>query len=331
MRLSVIITCFNLERFIGTAIRSVIDQDYRGPVEIIVVDDCSTDSSASIIQSFPQVQYVRTDRNDGVLLATLRGMEASTGELLFFLDGDDLWGENKLARCVAAFEKDPQRVLVTHDLTFVDAEGYALDRQTRPAAVLGPMTEEARNDAIIAGLCRQEDFIWLGSAWGIRRSLADLQAFGAWARSLPDPSNTYQDWPLAMWVASSHGARAGYVPGKLFRYRLHHANHSGDARTSAKAVRNFERARNTVAAMHSLAVQRALPAGAIARLSRRMRAYEYLASLYRGEQLRALAMFPAAAPDFVCRGRLAKEMLRLGLIQVLGPARATGLLARLAG
>ena len=325
---SVVVTCFNLERYIAAAIRSVLDQDYAGSAEIVVVNDRSTDGSADIICGFPQVRYVRTERNGGVLLATLRGIAESSGELVFFLDGDDLWEPGKLSACVAAFARDPVCALVTHDLVFADADGQALDRPTRPQAVLGPLDEEARSTAIIRGLTRQDDYIWLGSAWGVRRSLARLDDFAAWAKGLPDPANTYQDWPLAMWIASLPGARAAYVPRKLFRYRLHQANYSGDARSAAKAVRNLDRARNTLAAMHALALERGLPLEVVATLQGRVRAYAYLACLYRGERWRSLSLFPGAVADFRRSRGLAKEVVRLGAIQLLGPDRVARLARR---
>jgi succinoglycan biosynthesis protein ExoO len=325
---SVVVTCFNLERYIAAAIQSVLEQDFAEPVEVIVVDDCSTDGSADIIRGFPQVRHVRTGRNGGVLLATLLGIEESTGGLIFFLDGDDLWARDKLSACVAAFARDPRCAIVTHDLEFADAEGVALGRPTRPRAVLGPLDDEARSTAIIRGLVRQDDYIWLGSAWGLRRSLARLEEFAAWARSLPDPQNTYQDWPLAMWVASLPGARAAYVPRKLFRYRLHMANYSGDASSAAKAVRNFDRARNSLAAMHALAVERGLPAEVVETLQRRVRAYGYLAALYRGRRRRALSLLPGAIADFRRSRSLAKELLRFAAVQLLGPGRAAKLAGR---
>lgn len=321
MNVSVIVTCFNLERFIGEAIASVLDQDFPDPVEIVVVDDCSTDASPGIIQAVPAVRYVRTERNCGVLLATVKGLEEATGELIFFLDGDDLWEKDKLSLCVAAFEQDADCALVTHDLAYADAEGRVLDRATRPGQVLGPLDDDARSEAIIRGLQRQEDYIWLGSAWAVRRTLGRVDEFVAWARNLPDPENTYQDWPLAMWVASLPAVRAAYVPGKLFRYRLHQANYSGDARSAGRAIRNFIRARNTLSAMRQLAIERGLPEAIPVMLEQRACAYDYLACLYRGERLRALSMFPEAWADFRVRGQAGKEVVRLGAILLIGPDR----------
>lgn len=321
-RVSVVITCFNLAHFIGDAIKSVLAQDYAGDVEIIVVDDCSTDGSANVVRSFAGLRLVRMPRNSGVLLATLRGLDEVKTDLVFFLDGDDIWEPDKLRLCVRAFEQNPECLLVTHDLYFADAEGNALQMASRPAAVLGPLDDRQRSEAIIGGLQRQDDYIWLGSAWGVRREKGGFAEFAAWARNLPDPANTYQDWPLAMWLASLPGAQAAYVPKKLFRYRLHGANYSGGVGGAGKALRNFVRARNTSSAMLRLAVDRQADGKAKSVLEQRVRAYEYLARLYSGHRWRALRSFPAAVPDFLRRASLAKELLRLVAVGVFGAQRA---------
>src|SRR4051812_20803492 len=94
---SVIVTCFNLERYIRAAIESVLGQSFAGNLEIIVVDDCSTDRSAEIVRSYEGIRYLKTERNGGVLLAILAGLEAASADILFFLDGDDLWHPAKVA------------------------------------------------------------------------------------------------------------------------------------------------------------------------------------------------------------------------------------------
>lgn len=318
---SVIITCFNLERFIGQAIKSVLAQDCPAQVDVIVVDDCSTDESAAIIQSYSQVRYVRTASNGGVLLATLEGIRICGGDLIFFLDGDDLWECNKLSACVAAFDRDPTCALVTHDLDFIDEDGQFVERISRPRQVLGPQSLDDRGPAVIDGILHHRDYVWLGSALAVRRSRACLDEFAGWARTLPDPANTYQDWPLAYWVASLPGVTAAYVPDILFRYRLHGANYSGDASTAARATRNFTRARNTLLAMHALAVRRGLPEGIQRLLRNRANANEYLASLYQVGAIRAIAAFAGSAGEFFRKGELAKELARLAGVLLAGPDR----------
>ena len=325
---SVIITCFNLERYIEEAIRSALDQQLDRPFDVIVVDDCSTDWSGELIRAFPAVRYVRTPRNAGVLLAMLDGIGAASGELLFFLDGDDVWEPGKLAACVAAFDDDPACALVTHDLSFIDEDGRRLNRASRPHQMLGPLAEEDRAAATIDAILHHRDYVWLGSALAVRRSLAKVDDFDDWARALPDPANTYQDWPLAFWTAGLAGITAAYIPKRLFRYRLHRSNYSGDASSAPRAARNFTRSRNTLEAMAILAGNRNLPDSVRKTLHARARAYGYLSSLYGGSRIAALKAFPGAITDFFRRGQLTKEGVRLMAVLLVGPERFARTAAR---
>lgn len=98
--ISVIIPCYNAETFIVECIKSVLDQTY--PVkEIFVVDDGSTDETASIANSFGGIVRVFKQRNRGVSSARNLAVKNGTGELIAFLDADDLWAPEKLERQVA--------------------------------------------------------------------------------------------------------------------------------------------------------------------------------------------------------------------------------------
>ena len=325
---SIIITCYNLERYIGAAIESVLGQQFADPIEIIVVDDCSDDGSADIIKSYPQVRYVRTAANAGVLLAMLEGLKQSSGAFIFLLDGDDVWEPQKLADSMEIFRDDAQIALTTHDLSFIDEAGRPLARASRPEQVLTHLAPEARSSRIVDGILHHLDFVWLGSALGFRRGLADLPAFDDWVRRLPDATNTYQDWPLAFWIASQRQAKAGYAAQKLFRYRLHGANHSGDARDVSRALRNLNRALNTIEAMLEIADWRQLPDKVREDLQGRSRAYRFQIDLYSGRRAKALSGYLRALPDLYRRGQAGKELVRLVLITALGPRSFTRLSAR---
>ena len=77
--ISVIITCRNLERYIGAAIESVLNQEYAGPVEVVVIDDCSNDRSADIIKSYPQVRYLPSEQKSWRLDGDRVGLEKHNG------------------------------------------------------------------------------------------------------------------------------------------------------------------------------------------------------------------------------------------------------------
>jgi glycosyltransferase involved in cell wall biosynthesis len=105
--ISVIIPVFNRERYLAEAIDSVFAQTYAA-VELIVVDDGSTDGSASIAQRYsPQLRY-HYQSNQGISAARNTGILLATGEYLAFLDSDDLWLPNKLSLQMAAFAIDSE-------------------------------------------------------------------------------------------------------------------------------------------------------------------------------------------------------------------------------
>lgn len=113
-RVSVIVTAFNHEGYIADAIQSVLDQTYHD-YEVIVVDDGSSDATAERVAVFSdRVLLVRQD-NQGVAGSRNTGIERARGELLAFLDGDDVWEPDKLAHQVAAAERHPGSGLIAVD------------------------------------------------------------------------------------------------------------------------------------------------------------------------------------------------------------------------
>ena len=93
---SVIIPVYNGGRYLAEAIESVLDQNYC-PIEVIVVDDGSTDGSADVARSFSESVHYFYQPNQGVAAARNAGINNSSGELIAFLDADDLWAHNKLS------------------------------------------------------------------------------------------------------------------------------------------------------------------------------------------------------------------------------------------
>jgi glycosyltransferase involved in cell wall biosynthesis len=324
--ISVIITCYNLEQYIAEAVESALEQQGAGTnVEVIVVDDASTDSSVSIVERIQGARLVRMERNGGVMLAMLRGIQESTGDIIFFLDGDDLWERDKLAESVRLFD-DRKVVLATHDLTYVDARGEPIDRESRVAARLAAVQPSGWDDCIRQGILLHDDYVWLGSAFGVRRSLARLDDFAEFVRSLPDSGSVYQDWPLAYWCASLPGGhKLAFSPKKLFRYRLHQGNHSGDTRTVDRAARNYHRAAATLDAMNRIAEMRGLGIEIGARLKERAKLYRWQSGLYRKES--SLLSYLRILPLLVREGLLLRETARFLGTSLLGPANFT----RLAG
>ena len=102
---SVVIPVYNAARFLADAIRSV--QAQRHPrIEIIVVDDGSTDGSGEVARSFAGVRCLR-QANGGIAAARNAGVHEARGNLLAFLDADDLWTPGKLALQLDVLRADP--------------------------------------------------------------------------------------------------------------------------------------------------------------------------------------------------------------------------------
>ena len=92
-KVSIIITAFNVEDYIISAINSVVSQTIKD-IEIIVVDDCSTDKTGELIGSLAaldsRIRLIRHAENKSVMIARKTGVDAATGEYILFLDGDDM-------------------------------------------------------------------------------------------------------------------------------------------------------------------------------------------------------------------------------------------------
>ncbi|MBF2016857.1 MAG: glycosyltransferase [Rivularia sp. T60_A2020_040] len=124
---SVIIDNYNYGRFIKKAIDSVLNQTYRN-FELIVVDDGSTDNSREIIESYQDKLIAIFQKNAGQNAAFNTGFARSQGEIICFLDSDDYYYKDKLAKVVAAFNQNPEWVQISHGRTTVDAEGGIVGR-----------------------------------------------------------------------------------------------------------------------------------------------------------------------------------------------------------
>lgn len=117
-----VIPAYNAAAFVGDAVRSVLSQEHT-EVECVVVDDGSTDGTAGVVREFDddRVRYLH-QQNAGVSAARNRGIEAARGDLVGFLDADDVWLPAKTSAQVAVFDRRPDVSLVVTGYTIVDSE-----------------------------------------------------------------------------------------------------------------------------------------------------------------------------------------------------------------
>lgn len=178
---SVIIPTFNRDGSIAAAVKSALDQTYRD-LEIIVVDDGSTDATADVLDHFsdPRLSVLKHDRNRGAAAARNTGLAAARGRLIAFLDSDDTWMPEKLALQVAALEAAPPGCdvcctgvvlhLLDHGVTRIRRIGQsanwshtiAMGCDLSPGATLLARREAfARVGPLDESLPRFEDWDWL--------------------------------------------------------------------------------------------------------------------------------------------------------------------------
>ena len=98
---SVIMPIYNAEKSLAETLNSIFSQDYRN-IEIILVDDCSKDNSAKMIDDYqkghPEIVYYLQEKNMGAGAARNKALELSKGQYVAFLDSDDIWKPNKISR-----------------------------------------------------------------------------------------------------------------------------------------------------------------------------------------------------------------------------------------
>jgi glycosyltransferase involved in cell wall biosynthesis len=118
---TVVIPCYNQASYLGEAIESVRAQTYRG-FEIVVVDDGSTDATAAVAGSHPEVRLLR-QRNAGLSAARNAGLELSRGGYLVFLDADDRLLPNALRDGVDSLARHPEAAFTSGHFRFIRGDG----------------------------------------------------------------------------------------------------------------------------------------------------------------------------------------------------------------
>ena len=195
---SVVIPVYNGERFIGAAIESVLAQTYKA-LEIIVIDDGSSDNSRNIVQRYSEricISYVRQE-NKGPSASRNHGASLARGDWLAFLDADDLWYPNKLQTQRDCIAEHPDAVLFWCDMSNIDEAGLA----RRDSRGRDPLAQIVFNRPVCP----------LPSAVVMRKSTFALTSgFNTMLRC-------YEDVEYFFRLASAFPVM--YIPEKLYAYR----------------------------------------------------------------------------------------------------------------
>jgi glycosyltransferase involved in cell wall biosynthesis len=212
MLVSVLIDTYNHERYIEQAIVSVLNQDFPAEeMEIVVVDDGSTDRTPEIVRKFePRVRLIRK-ANGGQASAFNVGIAETKGEIVVFLDGDDWWAREKLKAVVEAFEKNPGIAAVGHGyFEVIDKDQPKQMDVPEKSCLLNLSNPEAARTAEIG-----RSFLGT-SRLAVRREA--LQKIGP----IPDELFFCADTPILTLVLALGGALILDQP--LCYYRIHSGN-----------------------------------------------------------------------------------------------------------
>jgi glycosyltransferase involved in cell wall biosynthesis len=219
---SVVIATFNMGRYLPQAVQSVLSQTYTN-VEILIIDDGSTDDTAQIIRRWEQDERVRVYRqsNGGQAQARNRGVALSKGRYVAFLDADDEWLSHKLSRQMPLFA-NPQVGVVYSEYECMDGEGRALPK---------PPTRMYRGRVTAALLI--DNFVSFQTAV-VRREC--LERHGAFDESV----RMGDDYDL--WLRLSAHYEFDFIPQPTARYRVWSGQMSKNYRRRYEsAIRTMQR------------------------------------------------------------------------------------------
>jgi len=203
---SVIIANYNYGCFLSQAIESVLAQTYQN-FELIVVDDGSIDNSREVIESYKDCLTAIFQENAGQGEAINAGIAQSNGEIICFLDADDYFYKDKLAKVVAAFLNHPEWVQISHCWTSVNREGLPIGHGSK---------------ILSQGDVRPLLLQWGRYAMGITSGLAYRRAVLQQVLPIPTRKSAAADTYLT--AAIPFCGEVGCINEPLMFYRMHGGN-----------------------------------------------------------------------------------------------------------
>lgn len=200
-QVAVIITCYNYADFLEKAALSVLQQTYKN-VELIIVDDGSTDHSLRVAQSLVerfrqrQIRIIEQSNSGQPAYARNRGIKEATSDLILCLDADDTLAPTMLERCVSALESHPEAAVAYTDAVFVAQNG---EKWIQHSGRLDVTLLRDTNQLFYCSLYKRRVF----------------DSLGGYKTNVPG----FEDWDF--WIgAAKLGFQAVKVPEPLFIYRV---------------------------------------------------------------------------------------------------------------
>ncbi len=210
--ISVVIPAYNCGHFIRYALDSVLSQDYpEDKIEIIIIDDGSTDNTAEVVGLHSKRSRLIRSQNRGIASARNTGIFHAHGEIITFLDADDIWHEKRLYRVAEELIVNPDAGLAYHPIELIDREGITIAKDFYKTfgyieGLNGWITNSILSGRVFCG----------GSSFSFRKHVIE--------RACPVPEEVRRGVDFYITAVSSCYAKASYIPEILSKYRAHEGN-----------------------------------------------------------------------------------------------------------
>jgi len=229
-RVSMVVTNHNYGRYVERAIDGLLAQSFTA-LEVIVVDDRSTDDSATVLRRYeadPRVRLVFHTRNEGSISSYNQGLAMARGEFVGVFDADDYsLSEHAIARQVAMFDANPDVGFVYSSFVIVDEHGVPF-RESKPWP----------HDRVREGLDAFANLVGLNT---VPHSGTLVRSSAHRAVGYYDPHLPYAgDWDL--WLRLSARFSVGYISDPLYAYRVHRNNMTSKGKAPGEATRERQQA-----------------------------------------------------------------------------------------
>ncbi len=207
---SVVIPVYNCEAFIAEAIQSALDQSHRD-LEVIVVDDGSSDGTAKIVGGFSDPVFYHRQENRGAGAARTLGVGRARGEWIAFLDADDVWYPEKLAVQLEEAQRRPDCEFFYCDMDTMDEAGRLVEKDFLQARA--ERRKKDKKPALDAVAFHNLPFPYPSTVL-LKRSL--FLRSGGFSKSFP--ANYHEDFEFFARLAQTESIH--FIPRSLARYRL---------------------------------------------------------------------------------------------------------------
>jgi glycosyltransferase involved in cell wall biosynthesis len=207
-----IVLCYNHSRFVTQALDGVKAQTY-GNIQLLVIDDCSTDDSAEVIQRWiaensVQCTFVRHEKNMGLCRSLNEAVSLSRGDYIELVAADDVWLPHKTAMQVELLQKSPQTTGVAYtDALQIDEAGNVLPKH---------FIEDHRRSLTAAPRGNVHEILWRGNFIPAMATLVRAEVYktvGGYDESL-----AYEDWDF--WLRVSRKYEFAFSPEISAKYRV---------------------------------------------------------------------------------------------------------------